>query len=121
MKEPRVKSLNDKSFKAEIIDYTNQKNPLYEISKNTVVEFYNPDCRHCIAMEPIVEEAAKEFPDIDFFRVNVTEHEEPAAAFNIDATPTFVFIKLKGNLPPYKVKGQMGLESFRDTIKRAFE
>jgi thioredoxin 1 len=44
-------------------------------------------------VSPIIEKFAKEYPDIDFYKVDVDEAEEVAAKCGIRAMPTFQFFK----------------------------
>ncbi|MEG1586750.1 MAG: thioredoxin family protein [Bacteroidales bacterium] len=114
-----IKSLDDKTFKSEIIDYTKGPEAPYEIKRNTIIEFYLESCPHCQAMWPIVEAAAAEFPDIDFFKIEASEHPELASLYNVRGTPTFILIPLKG-----KAKmsvGEMPLDEFSNLIKSSFK
>lgn len=113
-----IKSLDDKSFKTEIINYNLGANAPYEIKRNTVIEFYLSDCPHCKAMWPVVIKAAEEFPDIDFYKIEASEHPELAALYNVKGTPAFIFIPLKGNAKI--AMGEMPLEEFSKLIKGSF-
>lgn len=114
-----IKSLDDKSFKADIINYEKGPDAPYEIKRNSVIEFYLTTCPHCIAMAPIVETASEEFPDIDFYKVEASEHPELAALYNIKGTPTFILIPLKG--APKMAMGQMPLAEFANLLKETFK
>lgn len=114
-----IKSLDDKSFKADIINYEQGPNAPYEIKRNSVIMFYIATCPHCIAMEPIFHAASEEFPDIDFYKVEAKEHPKLAALYNIDGTPTFIMIPMKGS--PKMAKGQMPLADFAHLLKATFK
>ncbi|MEG0948148.1 MAG: thioredoxin family protein [Bacteroidales bacterium] len=114
-----IKSLDDKSFKADIIDYEKGPDAPYEIKRNSIIEFYLTSCPHCQAMWPTVEAAAEEFPDIDFYKVEVSEHPELAALYNVRGTPTFILIPLKGK--PKMSVGEMPLAEFSKLIKESFK
>lgn len=114
-----IKSLDDKSFKEDIINYDQGPDAKYEVKKNSIIEFYLTTCPHCQAMWPVVEEAVKEFPDVDFYKVEVSEHPELAALYNVQGTPTFILIPLKGH--PKMAVGEMPLDEFGRIIRDTFK
>lgn len=113
-----IKTLDDKTFKEQIINYAKGPEAPYEIKRNTVIEFFLPSCSHCQAMWPVIEAATIEFPDIDFYKIDASEYPEVAALYNIQGTPTFILIPLKGK--PKMNLGQMPLEEFSELIKSVF-
>ena len=115
----KIKNLDDISFKEKIINYENGPDALYEIKKNSLIEFYSITCSHCHAMWSTVETAAEDFPDVDFYKVEVNENPELAALFNISGTPTFIFIPLKGS--PKMAVGEMPLHEFSELIRETFK
>ncbi|MEG1616493.1 MAG: thioredoxin family protein [Bacteroidales bacterium] len=114
-----IQSLDDKSFRELIIDYTKGAEAKYEVKKNSIIEFYLTTCPHCQAMWPIVEEAAKEFPDVNFYKIEVSEHPELAALYKVQGTPTFILIPLKGH--PRMSVGEMPLDEFTKIIRDTFK
>lgn len=65
------------------------------------IQFYDPDCPFCQAMEPTVEKLRKEYePKIDQFEiidVSTTEGLAKADEFGVFITPTFVLLDADGN------------------------
>lgn len=65
------------------------------------VQFYDPDCPFCQAMEPTVEKLRKEYePRIEKFEiidVSTTEGLAKADEFGVFITPTFVLLDMEGN------------------------
>lgn len=67
---------------------------LEEINKGTaVVKFYADWCGPCKMMNPIVEKAAAEFPQVQFVAVNIDESRDISEKFNIQGVPTIVLVK----------------------------
>ncbi|MGL4292861.1 MAG: thioredoxin family protein [Bacteroidales bacterium] len=114
-----IKNLDHHSFKNEIINYDLGEHAPYEIRRNTVIEFYLTECPHCKAMWPIVNKATEEFPDIDFFKIEASEYPELAALYNIQGTPAFIFIPMKGK--PKMAMGEMPFDEFVKLIKNSFQ
>lgn len=65
------------------------------------IQFYDPECPFCQAMEPTVENLRKEYePRIDKFEiidVSTTEGLAQAEEFGVFITPTFVLLDADGN------------------------
>ena len=60
----------------------------------SLVDFYNPSCSHCQAMEPVVERLATDFQGQAVVgKVNVTTNQALAAAWGVRGYPTFIVIK----------------------------
>lgn len=58
-----------------------------------IIDFWASWCGPCKMMSPIIDEIAKENPDIKVCKVNVDEQQELAMQFNIMSIPTIVAIK----------------------------
>lgn len=109
-----VKEINKDVF----IDDKNISNQSNNFNKNTIIEFYQKTCPHCIAMVKTYDELSEEFPDIDFLKIDIAENFELAEQFNIDATPTFIFFPLKNK---YLINvGGMNKTDFKQKIKHVF-
>lgn len=74
---------------------TSEKTPLH------FVQFYDPKCPFCQAMEPTVEKLRKEYePKIDKFEIidiSTDEGMAQAEEFGVFITPTFVLLDAEGN------------------------
>lgn len=68
-------------------------NEVMETEKVVVIDFWATWCGPCKMMAPVVEEVAKDYPDVKVCKVNIDEEPELSNAFKIVSIPTIVVIK----------------------------
>lgn len=68
-------------------------NEVMETEKVVVIDFWATWCGPCKMMAPVVEEVAKDYPDVKVCKVNVDEEPKLSNAFKIVSIPTIVVIK----------------------------
>lgn len=61
--------------------------------KKVVIDFWAGWCGPCKMMAPVIEELAKDNPDVKVCKVNIDEEPKIADAFKIVSIPTVVVIK----------------------------
>ena len=75
------------------IEATSFEKEVLQSQEPVLVDFYADWCVPCQYLSPIVEEVAKEHPEVKFVRINVDEAEELANQYGIMYIPTLIFIK----------------------------
>merc|ERR1712168_1481289 len=66
--------------------------------KLVVVDFHATWCGPCKMIAPHLEEMDKTMDDVVFLKVDVDEWEDIAMEYQINAMPTFIFIKNKSKV-----------------------
>ena len=56
----------------------------------TIVDYWAPWCRHCQAMEPLLQEVSEDFPQVEVRRVDVTDADSLHTTDGIKGTPTLI-------------------------------
>ena len=75
------------------INNNNFHNEVMSSEKKVLLDFWAPWCGPCRMVVPMVEEIAKERPDIKVGKINVDENPELATRFRIMSIPTLVVME----------------------------
>lgn len=59
----------------------------------SIVDFWAIWCGPCRIMTPVVEDVAKEMPEVKVYKLNVDDFPELTAKFNIMSIPTILIFK----------------------------
>ncbi|KAG7265059.1 hypothetical protein CRUP_024299 [Coryphaenoides rupestris] len=79
-------------------------------SRLAVVKFTMAGCRPCIRIAPAFNLLSNKYPQVVFLEVDVHVCQATAAANNISATPTFLFLRNRVRVDQYQGADSMGLE-----------
>ena len=79
------------------INHNNFHNEVMNSERKVLLDFWAPWCGPCRMVVPLVEEIAKERPDIKVGKVNVDENPELAKQFGVFSIPTLVVME-KGKI-----------------------
>ncbi len=71
----------------------NFEEEVIKCEKTVLVDFYAEWCGPCKMLSPIIDEIAKENPDIKVVKVNVDEAQDLAMRYQVMSIPTLVIIK----------------------------
>ncbi|XP_054285050.1 uncharacterized protein LOC129001683 [Macrosteles quadrilineatus] len=86
-------------------DLTNKLNEANRDGKLVVIDFFAVWCEPCQLISPHFDRYAKLFPNVIFLRVDVPNHQSIAKKYNVEAMPTFKFIK-NGDIKDTMVGGK---------------
>jgi len=75
------------------INQNNFHNEVMNSEKKVLLDFWAPWCGPCRMVVPLVEEIAKERPDIKVGKINVDENPELSRQFGIMSIPTLVVME----------------------------
>ena len=75
------------------INQNNFHNEVMNSEKKVLLDFWAPWCAPCRMVVPLVEEIAKERPDIKVGKINVDENPELAKQFGVFSIPTLVVME----------------------------
>lgn len=78
-----------------VMNITNQNfhNEVTQSEKIVLLDFWADWCGPCKSVSPIIDEIAKEHPEIKVGKVNVDEQPELANKFRVMSIPTLLVIK----------------------------
>ncbi|BDC18318.1 thioredoxin [Acidianus sp. HS-5] len=103
-----------------------QEEPVAHLDSNTfdnfikshkvaVIDFWAEWCAPCIMLSPIIEELAKDYPEVGFGKVNSDESQDIAARYGVMSLPTVLFFK--NGEPVDEVIGAVPREEIEIRIK----
>jgi len=75
------------------INNNNFHNEVMNSEKKVLLDFWAPWCGPCRMVVPMVDEIAKECPDIKVGKINVDQNPELATRFGIMSIPTLVVME----------------------------
>jgi len=105
--DEELKRILERKYKEMLAELNKPKNaygkPVYLDSTNfyryiseaklALVDFYADWCMPCRAMAPIIEELARQYPNILFGKLNVDMNPDLAMKFEVSSIPTLIIFK----------------------------
>lgn len=111
-----MQQLTKAEFLKKVYNYETSPNQWkFEGKRPAIVEFFATWCGHCKAMAPVLESISKEYDGkIDIYQVDIDKEEDLATAFDVQGTPTFLFIPEK--VVPQIAEGEIPEDQLKKTI-----
>lgn len=78
-----VLTVNKSNFQREVL----------ESDRIVLLDFWASWCGPCKSLSPVIDEIAKEHPEIKVCKINIDEEQELAEQFNIMSIPTLLIVK----------------------------
>ena len=75
--------VTDNTFQAEVL----------EADSPVLVDFWAPWCGPCRVVAPVLEEIARERPDLRVVKLNIDENQETASQYGVLSIPTMILFK----------------------------
>lgn len=99
----------------EINDYNIEEKLIVKNDRLIVMDFYATWCAPCRKMEPIIAELEREYPNVDFYKMDVDKNESDDY-LEITSIPTYIFIKNEENLE--QMEGAMSKQQMVALIEK---
>ena len=85
-----VRHITQDEFLELVLDFDSLGNIVYKSDRPALVDFYADWCGPCKKLSPILAELAREHGEVDFYKVNVDNAPELAAAVGAQSIPLVV-------------------------------
>lgn len=85
---------------------------------NVVVDFYAPWCGPCKQLGPVIDELARELPQITFLKVNVDSFPGLSGRYGVRSMPTLFF--LQNGTQIQMINAYRGKPALLAELKRAY-
>lgn len=99
----------------ELTDIEAESKLLNNNDRLILVDFYATWCGPCKRMAPIIKELEAEYPNVDFYKIDVDKNKVDDA-LGVSAMPTYLFIKNSSNLE--QIEGAMSKEKMKSLLDK---
>jgi thioredoxin 1 len=113
-----MENLTSETFKEKVFDFTKNTEWTFIGNKPAIIDFYADWCGPCKMVAPILEELSKEYPNIDFYKIDTEAQNELAAVFGIRSIPSILFVPVTGM--PQMTMGAQPKGKYKEAIKNIF-
>ena len=91
--EQKTMKTTENMSRIEHIDAGDFEKKVLRSEQPVLVDFYAEWCGPCKALSPVLEEFARETPNVKIVKINVDENYELAARYNIKSIPSLLVFK----------------------------
>lgn len=113
----QVQYLTTAQFKAQVFDYTQNREWQYLGKRPAIIDFYTTWCGPCKRLAPIMEELSEKYKGkVLFYKVDTERERELAALFNISSIPQVLYIPMYGK--PQILVGLYPKEQIEEIIQQ---
>lgn len=82
-----------------------------------VVDFWHPECSHCVDFKPVIEQTASEYNDsVLIVGARIDQAKKSADRYDIDGLPALVFFKEGQEV--HRTEGEMSREQLKELIAK---
>ncbi|MBN2664280.1 MAG: thioredoxin [Bacteroidales bacterium] len=112
-----VTILDSQGFITKVFDFNNSQDWHYNGTAPCVIDFYADWCGPCKMVSPIMDELAEDYEGkIIFYKVDVDQAQDVAAAFGIQSIPSVLFVPMTGQ--PQMAVGAMEKQGYVNAINQ---
>lgn len=90
---------------------------VFEMHDFVLLDFWADWCAPCKALSAIIDQVAKEYPDVTFAKVNIDDQSEIAEDFGIQSIPRVMVMRNKTVV--YDDVGSLGATALRELLDNA--
>ena len=109
---PYVSSVHNAGFVAAYL--VSDLKRILQQNKMTFVYLYQPSCKYCKLVEPVILRNTGAFWGIKLLKIDISKDLEIAEYFQAEATPTFVLFN--GQKQVWKYQGEISEEKFQAVL-----
>jgi thioredoxin-like negative regulator of GroEL len=102
-REEHLVEVNEGEFEKEVL----------ESGIPVLVDFFTPPCAPCKALVPVLERAARKYPNVKVVKVNAWNNQRLCARWKIVGVPALLFFKFGQNV--------LRIDGFDDSTEKRIE
>lgn len=115
-----IEHLTLSSFKEKIFDFTNKNDWQYAGDIPCLIDFYADWCGPCKALNPVLEQLAREFDGrVRIYKIDTEKEQDLAGLFGIRSIPSLLFVPKSGQ--PQMARGLLPKQAIVNAFKEILD